>query len=96
MTTFETPNVGPPATAMYVGEWECGQAGGPTRTLSWASWLDGLVTVDGRQHTDGRVDAHVSVWVGDSHEGDAAQARQLAAALLDAAEAHDLLTTGIQ
>jgi len=88
MTTNATPNVPVPHGAIEVGDW----AGHRSRTVLWSNWGDGWVQVDGRQHADGQVDAAVSVYGGDGEQLDAAQARKLAAALLNAADALDGLT----
>jgi hypothetical protein len=47
------------------------------------------VQVDGRHYADGQADAPVSVYADDGEQFDAAQARKLAAALLDAADLLD-------
>jgi len=47
---------------------------------------EGDVQLDGRQHTDGQVDAAVSLYVGDGAALDAAQARKLGSALLSVAD----------
>jgi len=88
--TFEIRNVRPPAAAIHVGDWESGPDG-LARTLLWATWLDGTVTLDGRQRPDGGVEARVSVWLGDGTELDTAQARAHGSALSDAADALDAL-----
>lgn len=91
MTTSEIPNAPIPDHAIDVGDWGLDTTGQRSRWLLWSSFGDGDVAVDGRQHPDGTVDAAVSVWVGDGAQLDVAQARQLAANLVNAAEALDEL-----
>jgi hypothetical protein len=80
-----------PDGATWVGDWETydGAGGLQARSVKWSEHDVGNVAVDGRQWPDGTVDASVSLYVGDGAELNAGQARQLAAALLDAADALD-------
>ena len=85
--TKEEARLGPPQHpgVIEVGDW----AGHRSRTALWSTWDDGKVQVDGRQYADGQADAAVSVYADDGEQFDAAQARKLAAALLDAADLLD-------
>jgi hypothetical protein len=90
-----SPSATTPDGALRVGDWETydGSGGAQSRTVVWAEHHGGGVAVDGRQWPDGTTDAAVSIYVGDGEPLDAAQARKLAAALLDAADGLDGITT---
>ena len=75
--------------AVRVGGWDDDGAGGmPSRSVLWTE-NDGSVAVDGAKWADGSADAAVSVCSGDGAQFDATQARELAAALLEAADGLD-------
>jgi hypothetical protein len=90
MTANGTPNVPIPYGAKSAGGWGDDGAGGmQSRSVVWTEHHGGGVAVDGRQWPDGTTDAAVSIYLGDGTQLDAAQARKLAAALLDAADELD-------
>ena len=96
MDTTQLPDLPVPAGAT-AGDW-CDLTdieGGITRSLEWSRHdAAGVgVAVDGWQQADGRIDRCVSLYDTESKELTAAGARQLAAALVEAADALDRLTS---
>jgi len=83
-----------PDGATRVGPWETyeGTGGAQSRTVVWTERADGVIVVDGRQWPDGGIDAAVSMYITDGTPLNAAQARAIAVALLDAADELDGLT----
>ncbi len=70
--------------------WGQGAPGAYSRSLLWARY--GHVDIDGTQHSDGSVTRQISLWAGDGQRLTSAQARQLAAALLAAADECDAMS----
>lgn len=66
---------------------------GPARFLTWSTHdaADVGVAVTGEQFADGRIDRRITVYDANSRNLNAAQARMVAAGLLNAADALDQL-----
>lgn len=83
-------DVAPPADAVDVGPWLKSSAG--VRTRSYRSVMTGIARLDitlelrGSQYTDGRIQCRLSLAGGSLDDLDAAAARELAAALVAAAD----------
>ncbi len=81
-------DVPPPADAVEAGPWLRLPAGARSRNFRSVTGIGGLdiaVETNGTQHTDGRIEASVSL-TGDLSSLSPADAREVAAALLAAAE----------
>lgn len=92
MTLSEIPTAPVLQGAFEVGEWGRDTPGDWSRWLLWSSHHGGEVQVDGRQRADGTASGAVTLWTGNGEQLSAVEARQLAAALLDAANAVDGLS----
>lgn len=98
MNTTDTPNVPLPAGNPATDGWtSIDHDGALTRSLEWSSHDTANVglSVDGWQRASGEYTCGVSLYgVSEGKQIDAAEARQLAAALLNAADELDKLTQG--
>ena len=94
-TDSNTWNLPAPAGATRVYRPGPNMAGQPVRCFLGTSRqvYDVTIDIDGEQHPDGRVERQIGVWIGDGPSAALAaeQARELAAALLAAADELDAL-----
>lgn len=86
-----------PGDARWVGLWEKHIQLGWSRSLVWREWgpvsdADLYVAIDGRQQCDGTVVRGISPYVDDASHLTSAQARRLAALLIEAADELDRLS----
>lgn len=95
-TTHDNPNLPIPAGAT-AGDWDsfCTVTGLLCRSLDWSKHDTDIVSVsvDGTQFSDGDVSQGVSLYGADGKELTADQARALAAKLIEAADALDMVTS---
>jgi hypothetical protein len=83
-----------PADATSVGRWEKDlKLGGWSRTLVWREFRDWemSVDIDGRQQCDGTVERAISAYLDECPKFTSAEARRLAALLVEAADELDRL-----
>lgn len=90
MNTIHTPNLPVPAGATAVEEWYAPTEFPEdfTRSLTWFERRLGKVgvSIEGAQFGDGHVDRYISVWQAENKELTPSEARELAAAVLEAAD----------